>query len=284
MEDALWLESNIGKQSCAQTHLGTTKNIVTERVSSRLPLVHGKPALSHVNRQASGSSMTASQRKNGHVVTNNDKSGILLHKQAKKQPPMSGVFVHAQDLQEANGAPASQLISKTRRPNTSLVEGNTTRWSEGISKRASSSSLLQSQASVGTDHNTTANGQRDSLRVNHQEAKNLDGTANALVAPNQQFLKQSKMTSRGGVHHVAASKARQLPSAAQFLREPSTLGEDRLDSAPSGFSSSGVPVNTSSQSVIQPKQAMVEEANRQEFEVADIVKQGSKHFAKHDMR
>ena len=199
VEDDLWLESNIGKQSCAQTHLGTTKSIVIERVSSRLPLMHGKPALSHVNRQVSGSSTTALQRKNGHVVSNDDKSVILLHKQAKKQPPMSGVFVHAQDLQEANGAPASQLISKTRRPNTSLVEGNSTRWSEGTSKHASSSSLLQCQASVGTYHDTTANGQRDGSRVNHQEAKNLDGTANALVAPNQQFLKQRKMTSRGGV-------------------------------------------------------------------------------------
>jgi len=83
---------------------------------------------------------------------------------------------------------------------------------------------------------------------------------------------------------VAASKAHQLPAAAQFLREPSTLGEDSLESAPSGFSSSSVPVNTSSQSVIQSKQEMVQEANRQEFGVANMVKQGSKHFAKHDMR
>ena len=62
------------------------------------------------------------------------------------------------------------------------------------------------------------------------------------------------------------------------------MGEDKLDLAPSGLSSSGAPVNTFSQSVIQLKQEMVEEANRQEFEVANIVKQGSKHFAKHDMR
>ncbi len=278
MEDDSWLESNTGKLSCAQTHLGTTKSIETERGTSRLPLMHGKPALSHLNRQASSSSMTAPKSKNGRDMSNDEKSVVLLHKQAKKQPSNSEVCAHAQDLQEVDGAATSQLVSKTRQPNTALMEGNMTQWSLGSSKRASS------QASAGANHDTTATGQRDGLRINHQEAKNLDGNANVLVVPSQEFLQQRKATSCGGVHHVAASKAHQLPAAAQFLREPSTLGEDSLESAPSGFSSSGVPVSTSSQSGVQPKQAMVEEANRQEFEVANIVKQGLKHFAKDDMR
>ncbi len=128
VEDDLWLESNTGKQSCAQTHPRTTKNIEIERVNSRLPLMHGKPTLSHVNRQASTSSMTGSKSKNGHVVFNDEKSVVLLHKQAKKQPSISGVFVLAQDLQEVDGAATSQLISKTRQPNTSLMEGNNGQW------------------------------------------------------------------------------------------------------------------------------------------------------------
>lgn len=281
VEDDLWLESNTGKQICAQTLPRNTKNIEIERGNSRLP--HGKPALSLLNRQASTSSMTALKSKNGHFMSNDEKSSVLLHKQAKKQASMSGVFALAQELEEVDGAATNQLMSKTRQPNTSLMEGKTTRWSLGTSKRASSSSLLQSQASAGANHDTTGNGQRDSLGMNHREAKKVDGKANALVASSQQMLKQRKMTSHGGVPHVAASKARQLPLAAQFLREPSTLGADSLESAPSGFSSSILPANTSRQSVMQPKQRMVKEANRQEFEVANTVKQGSKHFAKHDM-
>lgn len=269
MEDDLWLESNSGKQGCAQTGPQNTKNIETERGNSRLPLKHGKPSISHLNRQASSSSVTAPKSQNGHDVSNDEKSVVLLHKHAKKQPSNSGLFAHAQDLQEVDGAATNQIISKTRQPSTSLMEGNTTQWSLGTSNRASS------QASAG---------QRDGLRLNHQEAKSLDGKANALDAPSQEFIKQRKATSRGGVHHVAASNAHQLPAAAQFLREPSTLGEDNLESTPSGFSSSGVPVSTSSQSGVQPKQELVKEANRQEFEVANIVKQGFKHFAKDDMR
>jgi len=298
VEDDLWLESNTGKHSCAQTHLGITKNIETKRVVSRLPLKHGKPAVSHVNRQASDSSMTscqnlaASKRKNGHVVSNDDESVTLLHKQAKKQPSMSGAFVPAQDVQEIDDAAASQLMSKTRQPNTALMEGNTAQWTLGNGKRASSSSLLQSQASIGagkcdtkaSHHETMANGQADSLGNNRQEAENLDGKANALVVSSQQSLKQKNITKRSGVHHVVASKAHQLPSAARFLREPSTLGEDSLDSAPSGFSSSGVALKVSSQSVFQSKQQMDVEANGRGLEVANIMKQGSKHNAKHDMR
>ncbi len=278
VEDDLWLESNTGKQSCAQTQSGTTKGIETERGNRKLPLMHGKPALSHLNRQASISSITAPKSKNKRDVSNDEMGVVLLHKQAKKQPSNSEVCAHAQDVQEADGAATSQLISKTREPNTSSMERNTTRWSLGTSNRASS------QASAGANHDTTVIGQRDGSSINHKEAKNLDGNANALIAPSQELLKQRKATSRGGLHHVAASKAHQLLAATQFLREPLTLGEDSLESAPSGISSSSVPVSTSSQSGVRPKQGMAEEANRQEFEVANIVKQGVKHFAQDDMR
>jgi len=76
--------------------------------------MHGKPDLSHLNRQASSSSMTAPKSKNGRDMSNVEKSVVLLHKQAKKQPSNSEVCAHAQDLQEVDGAATSQLVSKTR--------------------------------------------------------------------------------------------------------------------------------------------------------------------------
>lgn len=88
MEDDLWLESNSGKQGCAQTGPQNTKNIETERGNSRLPLKHGKPSISHLNRQASSSSVTAPKSQNGHDVSNDEKSVVLLHKHAKKQLPI----------------------------------------------------------------------------------------------------------------------------------------------------------------------------------------------------